>query len=77
MHSNNAKLHIEQQLTRYQNKSKFITWNNNRKTDLSSQISSLRMLISKLVYERQKKNNKISELIKNISRKEEEIKCLR
>ena len=35
---NNARIQLEQELTRYDAKYKYITWHNNRRDNLSSQL---------------------------------------
>lgn len=46
---NNARINIEQELTRYDNRYKSIRWHNSRKNDLASQVYDFKLAASKLL----------------------------
>lgn len=74
---NKARIKIEQELTRYDAKYKYITWHNNRRSDLSAQIYELKMFISKLLRDNRLKTEEKSMLHQKLTAKEQELQQVR
>lgn len=74
---NKARIQIEQELTRYDAKYKYITWHNNRRSDLSAQIYELKMFISKLLRDTRLRTEEKSGLYQKLAAKEQELQQVR
>ena len=67
---NDARINIEQELTRYDKKYKYIKWHNSRQNDLATQVYDLKLVISKLLKENMTYNEGKNQLKKLLIRKE-------